>query len=221
MRAVNLLPRDEASGRGAGRRSDPLVIGGAVLTVVVVAGVLGGYLLESSNKGSAQQQLAVAKEQLAQAQTRQHEQQQRSAHGKTPILQVPSVTSQEKPWRDAVASAMSTRIAFDVVLSEFGQVIPSDITLTSLTMTAPSAATAATASSTGGGGQFTLAGTAFSEDSVARLMSRLMLVPDLTGVSLQSSTADPQTGIVTFQIQAQVKGAGSTSSGTPAAGVVS
>lgn len=207
MKAVNLLPHEESAGRGFGR-FDPLVVGGAVLTFVVVAGTAGGFLLEHSRAGSERQQLSAAQAQLAAAQARiQHEQQ---LHPKKTILPTPSVTSQEQPWRDAVASAMSTRIAFDRTLQEFELVIPSDITLTSLQMGAPvpgAAPTTPTPGSTSGGGQFSLAGTAFSEDAVARLLSRLMLVPDLSGVSLQSSTADPQTGVVTFSIQAQVKGA--------------
>lgn len=215
MKAVNLLPREEAAGRSFGR-FDPLVVGGVVLTFAVVAGTAGGFLLEHRHAGSEQQQLASVQAQLAEAQARmQHEQQ---SHPRKPTLSVPSVTSQEKPWRDAVASAMSTRIAFDRALREFELVVPSDITLTTLQMGAPTSAAAGTTSTAGsasGGGQFTLDGTAFSEDAVARLLSRLMLVPDLADVSLQSSTADPQTGVVTFAIQAQVKGAPAPAASTP------
>lgn len=207
MKAVNLLPREESAHRSFGR-FDPLLVGGAVLTFAVVAGTAGGFLLEHSHAGSEQRQLSAAQTQLAAAQARI--QQEEQAHPKRAILPTPSVTSQEQPWRDAVASAMSTRIAFDRVLQEFELVIPADITLTNLEMGAPvpgATTVAATPGSTGGNGQFTLAGTAFSEDAVARLLSRLMLVPDLSGISLQSSTANPQTGVVTFTIQAQVKGA--------------
>lgn len=205
MKAVNLLPREEASRRGSGRL-DPLVLGGTVLLAAVVAGSAGGFLLEHRHAGSEQQQLSAAKAQLAAAQARiQHEQQ--SSHAR-PVLSVPSVTSQEKPWRDAVASALSNRIAFDRVLEEFERVVPSDVTLTDLTMAAPNpdATAAATTGTTSPSGDFTLSGTTFSEDSVARLLSRLMLVPDLNSVALSSSTADPQSGIVTFEIQAQMKG---------------
>jgi len=210
VKAVNLLPRDETRGRSLGSR-DPLLLGGAVLTFAVVAGTGGGFLLAHSHNGSAKQQLASAKQQLAQAQAREH-QLQSNSHVKK-ILPTPSVTSQEAPWRTAVASAMSTRIAFDRVLQEFERVVPSDVTVASLDMGAPGASGTTTTTTAGSStGLFTLGGTTFSEDSVARLMSRLMLLPDLTGVSLTSSTADPQTGIVTFAITAQVKGAGSAES---------
>ena len=211
MKAVNLLPREEAKGRSFGGR-DPLLLGGAVLTFAVVAGTGGAFLLAHSSSGSAKKELSAAQQQLAQAQAREHAL-QASSHSK-PILPVPSVTSQEQPWRTAVASAMSTRIAFDRVLQEFERVVPSDVTVANLQMGAPGATsttptTSTTAPTTG---IFTLNGTTFSEDSVARLMSRLMLLPDLTGVSLTSSTADPLSGVVTFAISAQVKGAGSSAS---------
>jgi hypothetical protein len=96
--------------------------------------------------------------------------------------------------------------------------------LTSMTMAAP-ATTAAVpgvpppASAQG----FTIAGTAFSYDSVARLLSRLSLVPDLSGVTLTStgSGAAPgssgagsgsgsgaaSTTAVQFNISAGIKGA--------------
>lgn len=209
MRAVNLLPREEGKGRSLGGR-DPLLLGGAVLTFAVVAGTGGAFLLAHSHDGSAKKQLSAAQAQLAQAQARERAIQASSKS--KPILPVPSVTSQEQPWRTAVASAMSTRIAFDRVLQEFDRVVPSDVTVSNLEMGAPGAASSSTSTAAPGTGVFTLSGTTFSEDSVARLMSRLMLLPDLTGVSLASSTADPQTGIVTFAILAQVKGAGSTAS---------
>jgi hypothetical protein len=38
-------------------------------------------------------------------------------------------------------------------------------------------------------------------------MTRLMLIPDLSNVSLTNSTAGPAGGAVTFQVTANVKGA--------------
>jgi hypothetical protein len=54
-----------------------------------------------------------------------------------------------------------------------------------------------------------LIGTTYSHDSVARLLERLMLIPDLTDVTLTSSTASTSGGvtIVQFNISANVKGA--------------
>jgi hypothetical protein len=98
------------------------------------------------------------------------------------------------------------------------------VTLTSMTMSAPvTTATVpgvvATPPPTGGATSqgFTIAGTAFSYDSVARLLSRLALVPDLSNVTLTSTGSDGGTAGasssaasssgVTFNISAAVKGA--------------
>src|SRR5258706_505685 len=56
-----------------------------------------------------------------------------------PIIPVPAVTSEEQPRLAAISSAMSTRIAWDRILREFSLVLPSDVTLTSLTLNAPAA----------------------------------------------------------------------------------
>lgn len=217
MKAVNLLPHEELANRSLGIR-DPVLFGGLTLATVVVVGMAGSFLLEHSQSGSTQQELTAAQRQLAEAQAREQHQQRPGSHVK--LLPLPSVTSQEQPWRTAVASAMSTRIAFDRLLKEFGQVVPSDVTVSDLTMGAPGVSASAasgtsttTSTSTSTNGVFSLTGTTFSEDSVARLLSRLMLLPDLTNVSLTNSTAD-QSGVVTFEIAAQVKGAGSSTPST-------
>src|SRR6185312_9196087 len=65
---------------------------------------------------------------------------------------------------------------------------------------------------TGAAQGFSIAGDAFSYDSVARLLSRLSLVPDLTDVTLTntsagSSAAAGSASSVQFNISANVKGA--------------
>jgi hypothetical protein len=103
------------------------------------------------------------------------------------------------------------------VLREVSLVVPSDITLTSLTMTAPSTSPTAVVAGGAAAQGFVIQGTAFSYDSVARLLSRLALVPDLSDVTLTStgsgaatgssgSSAGPTSG-VQFNITAAVKGA--------------
>ena len=72
----------------------------------------------------------------------------------------------------------------------------------------PQAPTAGGASSTSG---FTINGRTYSQDGVARLLARLALVPHLTNVTLQhSSAATSETGrkVVEFTINATVKGVG-------------
>jgi Tfp pilus assembly protein PilN len=107
----------------------------------------------------------------------------------------------------ALASAMANRVAWDRIFREFSLVLPDDVKLTSMTLQAPAAPTTTGAPTSGAQG-FSIAGSAFSHDGVARLLSRLMLIPDLQNVTLGNSSAGDQTNPgVTFTITASVKGA--------------
>jgi Tfp pilus assembly protein PilN len=188
MRAVNLIPRENArSSRGA---PQPAVLAGTIAGVVAVAVIGGGNLIQTARVSSAQKALNAAKIQLAAT----------PLPPKTPKVTPPppAVAQQMQPRLQAVTAALSTRIAWDRLLREFSLVLPSDIQLSSLALTQP---TSATAASTG----FALSGVTFSYDSVARLLSRMSLIPDLTGVTLKSSSTAQ--GVVTFTIAAGVKGA--------------
>lgn len=203
MRAVNLLPRDAAQAKSI-RNEDPAVVVGSVLGLIVIIALSAGFISAHSKAGSEQKQLSAARIELGKL----------SLHKvtpapvkkpvrTTPIIPIPAVTSEEQPRLDAVAGAMSTRIAWDRILREFSLVVPDDITISTLTMTAPGNTT--TPSQAQG---LAISGLAFSHDSVARLLSRLMLIPDLSDVSLSSSTAATSGGSgVTFSISASVKGA--------------
>ena len=191
MRAVNLLPQDSSRGRLVGSKNLPAIVG-AALGVIVVASLAGGYLMQSAKVADARRGLDAAKVQLA----------------KTPLPPPPpkqpvaltAVMSQEQPRLEAVAGALSQRIAWDRILREFSLVLPNDVWLSSLQLTAPAAAAGA-ASGTG----LTISGSTYSYDSVARLLSRLSLIPDLTQVTLGTTTTGGK--LVTFSATAAVKGA--------------
>jgi Tfp pilus assembly protein PilN len=198
MRAVNLLPRD--AGRGGRQAPDLLAVVGAGVGLLVVAALAGGFLLETSKVASARRALAAAKAQLA----------------TTPlpppapkVLPTPTaVVAQTQPRLQAVSSALSQRIAWDRILREFSLVLPNDIQLDSLTLAQPASTAvgppAASAASSPTGLQLT--GVTYSYDGVARLLSRMALVPDLTAVTL-SNTSRSQDERVQFTISAGVKGA--------------
>jgi Tfp pilus assembly protein PilN len=191
MRAVNLLPRETRSKTVGADRLPVLVAAG--VGVVVVAALSGGYLMASSKVATAQRGLDAARKQLAETPV------------PPPIRSVPTtpaaVTDARAPRLQAVSTALGQRIAWDRILREFSLVLPNDVWLSSLSLTAP---TGGAGGSSGGTG-LQLNGTTYSYDSVARLLSRLALVPDLTGVTLSnSSTAN---GLVTFGLTAGVKGA--------------
>jgi Tfp pilus assembly protein PilN len=222
MRAVNLLPADLQQ-RKSIRQEDPAVVIGSALGVVVMIALAGAFLAAHGKAGAQQTRLTKAQLELAQLSLKNHTKPKptKPTTPITPIVPPPAVTGQEATWLAAVSSSLSQRIAWDRVLRDVSLVIPDDVTLTSMTMTAPIVAAVAvpgvTASAPAQG--FAIAGSAFSYDSVARLLSRLALVPDLSDVTLTStgsggagstdggggSASGPTSG-VTFNISAGVKG---------------
>jgi len=115
----------------------------------------------------------------------------------------------------ALSTALGSRVAWDRVFREFSLVLPDDVWLTTLTAKSPiSPATNAATSSGGAPSQFMVEGRTYSHDGVARLLSRLQLVPDLTNVQLLSSTLSKVGGqdVVEFSISADLAVAGSPSS---------
>lgn len=186
MRAVNLLPSEsKAASRGA---PQPAILAAAICGVVAVAVIGGGNLIQTARLSSAQKTLNAAKIQLAAT----------PLPPKTPqVTPPPPVVAQEmQPRLAAVSSALSTRIAWDRILREFSLVLPSDIQINSLGLTGPG-----TASASG----LQLTGVTYSYDGVARLLSRMALVPDLTDVNL--STTSVANGVVSFTINSGIKGA--------------
>jgi len=218
MRAVNLLPEGSAQ-RKSFRKEDPAVVIGSALGVIVLLAIVAGFMNVHAKVNADQAKLTAVRAELAQLSLVKKPAvvPPKPVHTK-PIIPIPAVTSEEQPRLAALSTAMSTRIAWDRILREFSLVLPSDITLTSLTLNAPPAPVstvpgAAPAAPAGGAQGLSIAGSAFSHDGVARLLSRLMLIPDLTNVTLASSNAaagstpgSSGSGVL-FAISADVKGA--------------
>ena len=219
MRAVNLLPK-ELQTRKSIREEDPAVVVGSALGVTVMIALGLAFYVAHSAAGKQQQRLDTARIELAQLSVKAHREKPKPtkpAQPITPIVPPPSITGQAATWLSSVETNLSQRIAWDRVLREVSLVMPDDVTLTSLTMSAPVTAAAipgvVTTPPAGGSQDFAVAGDAFSYDSVARLLSRLALVPDLSDVTLTSTGSGssagagaPATG-VQFNIAANVKGA--------------
>jgi Tfp pilus assembly protein PilN len=209
MRAVNLLPKDANRSAKSFRREDPAVVIGSALGAVVMVALVGGFLNVHGKVGRNQQQLDAARAEYAQLSLHKVAPEPTKQVKQKPIIPVPAVTSEEGPRLTAVSSVLGTRISWDRILREFSLVLPSDVTITSLTMAAPAAADPTTGAPSGSGDQgFSIAGSAFSHDGVARLLSRLMLIPDLENVTLGNSTAGSNGSAgVQFSITASIKGA--------------
>jgi Tfp pilus assembly protein PilN len=213
MRAVNLLPKEYQNAKSI-RHEDPAVVIGSALGVIVMIALGASFFVAHSNANAEQAKLTSARLELAQLS--QHQRAIPKPKGPTapvtPIVPAPVVTGQEASWLSAVSTNLSQRIAWDRILREVSLVIPDDVTLVQLTMTAPTAASAAAAAGAGATQGFVIQGSAFSYDSVARLLSRLALVPDLSGVTLTSTSsgglgsgAAAAAAGVQFNITAQVK----------------
>jgi Tfp pilus assembly protein PilN len=213
MRAVNLLPKEYQNAKSI-RHEDPAVVIGSALGVIVMIALGASFFVAHSNANAEQAKLTSARLELAQLS--QHQRAIPKPKGPTapvtPIVPAPVVTGQEASWLSAVSTNLSQRIAWDRILREVSLVIPDDVTLVQLTMTAPTAASAAAAAGAGATQGFVIQGSAFSYDSVARLLSRLALVPDLSNVSLTSTSsgglgsgAAAAAAGVQFNITAQVK----------------
>ncbi len=207
MRAVNLLPRDAPAKSFAANRGVAFgAAGGLALATALLATMTmgaGGAVTEK------QSELDLLRVQIAAV--------------PKPVVRDTSGDDQlaaEKGLRvGALSAALGGRIAWDRVLRQVSLVLPEDVWLTNLSATAPAAvdpaaaAAAPTATTTSGPPGFNLVGSTYSQDGVARFLSRLSVVPDLADVRLVSSQAAivGQRELVQFTIVADVRtpGAGS------------
>jgi Tfp pilus assembly protein PilN len=195
MQAVNLLPRDDPNRRT--KTNVPVVVGvaGAVLSTALL-GMM--FMSASGAVHDRQQQLDTLRAELAVVPPPV---QQSSAQA--------GLVDEQKARVAAVAIAMSGRVAWDRVLREVTLVLPEDVWLLSLAGVSPvsSGGAAASTSTSGVPTGFTLDGYTYSQDGVARVLSRLMVVPDLSNVQLSSSsmTKVGTQNIVQFTIVANVR----------------
>ena len=205
MRAANLLPRDERAKRTTAEQA-PIFVGlGLLLVVFVVLCVM--FLGASASVKDKRNALGDAKAQLALL----------PPLPKAQTAIEAGLADEQKARVSAVTSALSRRVSWDRVLREFATVLPNDVWLTSLTAHAPSSpASAAPGVPTAPGAApsgFVINGYTYSQDGVARLLSRLNVLPDLTNVQLQTSslTKVGLQDVVQFTILADVAPPGATS----------
>jgi Tfp pilus assembly protein PilN len=198
MRAVNLLPRDEVRKSFEAKRGVVVGgVGGAALVTALLASMTmsaGGAVKEKqSTLDSLRAQIAA----IPPAPVKDTSDEDALAAQKTARV-------------GALSAALSGRIAWDRVLRQVSLVLPEDVWLTNLAAAAP----VATAAS--GSGTFTLTGSTYSQNGVARFLSRLAVVPDLANVRLQASQSAlvNQRELVQFTILADVRPAGAASPGS-------
>ena len=227
MRAVNLLPRETKQPR---KRLS--VVGQlAVVAPFVVAGLLvAGYLLASSSVNSKRSSLQALQDELASLPTpKAPELQQNPALAAERQLRIASLGAalQSRLVWDRVLRQISAVLPGDVWLTTMSAKAPevpalvptaataapagsttSPSTTTTATTTTTTTTTATTAAPPAPAPQpMTFAGYTYSQEGVARLLSRLAVVPALEDVKLVSSTqmtvGDQQ--VISFSIQANVR----------------
>jgi Tfp pilus assembly protein PilN len=177
MRAVNLLPIDER----AGRHRPP-----AAAVAVAGAGVLAASLLTfafvsaNGKVDEREPELTALERELATA--RRATQAKRSQ---------PTVSTEHQQRLTALNSALGEQVAWDRVLREVSLVLPEDVWLSSLGAASAGASGAASTTSTpeaATGRTVTFNGFTYSQESVARLLRRLALVPHFGNVKLEKSS---------------------------------
>ena len=211
MKAVNLLPKDDRRG---GPAIPPALAATAIGGFTVVFAALA--LLFVSAHGSVKSrsvELEQKKQELAVIPV--------PAQGQ--LAQQDALVSDKKARVTALNAALSRRIAWDRVLREFALVLPDDVWLQTMSVTAPTSATAselvgATSTSTSGALStaqtgFTIEGYTYSHDAVARLLTRLAVIPDLQQVQLGTSEQAKVNDrpVVHFKITANVRAPGASS----------
>jgi Tfp pilus assembly protein PilN len=182
VRAINLLPRDDAR---RGRQKTQWIVLVPVVAAVVLTGVLSAAFLSASGKVKDKQaELATLKDTLAAIPTPDASK-----------IQSQSALASDKQVRvTALSAALSRRVAWDRIFRELSLVLPDDVWLATITARAPVSSSTAAAPAPAAPGaavaatQFTLDGYTYSHPAVARLLSRLSVIPDLVNVQLQQST---------------------------------
>jgi Tfp pilus assembly protein PilN len=206
VRAINLLPRDDARG---GRQAQWIVLIPVAAAVLLTALTSAAFLSASGKVKSKEAELATLKDELAAIPTPDASK-----------VQTQNALATDKQTRvTALGTALSRRVAWDRIFRELSLVLPEDVWLATLSAKAPVSSSVAAAPAPLATGtsvaatQFTLDGYTYSHAAVARLLSRLSVVPDLVNVQLQQSTLTKvgTAQVVHFVIAADIRtpGAGS------------
>jgi Tfp pilus assembly protein PilN len=203
MRAVNLLPRQQVQQKR--ERPNPAVLLAVIGGAAVLLALVGGFLLANRSVDRQAQALAAARAELAATPAHQ-------LSARTQAFRQ-SVLTQREERSLALASAIGKRVAWDRILRRFALVLPSDVWLTSLTGNVPLDSATPTTTTTAPSAlpstptALTIQGYTYSQASVARLLERLQVLPDLKNVQLTNSQTAPlgQQSVVSFTIVSDIR----------------
>jgi Tfp pilus assembly protein PilN len=203
MRAVNLLPRDDAPKSFEAKRGVffGAAGGAALITVGLTALMLGAGGAISERRAAVD----AAKVELASLPT--------APDTAEEVANNEALAAELSKRSTALSTALAGRVAWDSVLRQVSQVLPEDVWLTSVVSKTGGDEEAAAAPGAEEAVGVTITGSTYSQSGVARLLSRLAVAPALTNVRLQSSaTAESGSStLVDFTIIADVRTAGDAS----------
>jgi hypothetical protein len=198
MRAVNLIPKEERGGAsvGAGRSEGAAYAVLGVLAVMAVMALLYGQAHHKLAGRKAEVATLTARAQAAQAEASR-------------LAPYTSFVQLKEQRQQAVSTLVDSRFDWAHAFHEFGRVLSTETSITSLDGTVGSAATAtatataapagaassvASATPAGSVPTFTLQGCGKSQRSVALMLERLRLIDGVSEVTLQSSSKSASGG---------------------------
>ena len=182
MRAINLLPRDDVR---RGRQKPQWVVLVPVVLAVLLTAVFSAMFLSASGK---------VKDKQAELQQLQDELHAIPTPDANRVKTQTALAADKQARVTALTTALSRRVAWDRIFRELSLVLPSDVWLTTVSAKAPVPSATAIApppaapGSTVAATQLSLDGYTYSQPAVARLLSRLAVIPDLVNVQLQQSS---------------------------------
>ena len=194
MRAFDLLPKEQRR-QESERRPGLIQIGIALVAVVVMAALGALFLMSSSSVNGKRRERDTLAAQLSALQAQAAE--------KPSVTAGPELEDERVARTNSLAIALSGRVAWDRLLRDVSLVLPSEVYLTALTAQSPTPASAPTAAATSPT-QFAISGTTARQENVAVLLSRLSILPELSGVKLVSALRGEQDDVV-FTINAVVR----------------
>jgi Tfp pilus assembly protein PilN len=205
MRAFNLLPRDDARD-ARGRRPSNAQLALAVVALIALAGIGAYFLMLNASVADKRSEADSLRAAVAARPNPEP--------APAPEDETNTQLQQEQQARTAaLATALGRRVTWDRLLREFSLVVPDDVSLTKLT--AAGGGTGATVDPAAPAGTplpestFTIEGYTKSQESVARLLARLSVLPELSTVDLESSVATElgptKTKVFQFVIRTVVK----------------
>jgi len=198
MRAFNLLPKEEVRSEKESKPSALPHVIVALAGVLVFAALAAFYLSSSAAVTTKAGELDDLRGDLASLQVPEKQPESPGTEA--------DIDSERSARTAALSAALAGRLAWDRVLRELALVLPPDVTLDSIDGTAPSPGSAGAATNAAVN-SFRVTGTSVSQASVARLLSRLQVIPELQNVRLEFGTAseDPSKPGVNFAITASVR----------------